>query len=100
MMRRNPGCDNAEYESKSADRCPSAGRKRAPCPCSGSSPLSAAQSPVSAAESPGLRGIRRSRGRVERSAIFDAELPGGLAIYGRRFGRYPLDPTVIFLLRR
>jgi len=30
----------------------------------------------------------------------DAELPGGLAIYGRRFGRYPLDPTVIFLLRR
>ena len=30
----------------------------------------------------------------------DAALPGGLAIYGRRFGRYPLDPTVIFLLRR
>jgi len=30
----------------------------------------------------------------------DPELPGGLAIYGRRFGRYPLDPTVIFLLRR
>jgi len=30
----------------------------------------------------------------------DPELPGGLAIYGRRFGRYPLDPTVVFLLRR
>ena len=30
----------------------------------------------------------------------DAELRGGLAIYGRRFWRYPLDPTVIFLLRR
>jgi len=30
----------------------------------------------------------------------DSELPGGLAIYGRRFGRYPLDPTVAFLLRR
>jgi len=30
----------------------------------------------------------------------DAELPGGLAIYGRRFGRYPVDPTVILLLRR
>ena len=30
----------------------------------------------------------------------DPALPGGLAIYGRRFGRYPLDPTVIFLLRR
>ena len=28
------------------------------------------------------------------------ELPGALAIYRRRFGRYPLDPTVIFLLRR
>jgi hypothetical protein len=26
-------------------------------------------------------------------------LPGGLAIYGRDFGRYPLDPTVLFLLR-
>ena len=24
----------------------------------------------------------------------DAALPGGLAIYGARFGRYPLDPTV------
>ena len=30
----------------------------------------------------------------------DPELAGGLAIYGRRFGRYPFDPTVIFLLRR
>ena len=30
----------------------------------------------------------------------DPELPGALAIYRRRFGRYPLDPTVIFLLRR
>jgi hypothetical protein len=27
----------------------------------------------------------------------DAALPGGLAIYGRRFGRYPLDPTVVFV---
>jgi predicted transcriptional regulator len=26
-------------------------------------------------------------------------LPGGLAIYGRRFGRYPLDPTLIFVTR-
>ena len=23
-------------------------------------------------------------------------LPGGLAIYGERFGRYPLDPTLLF----
>ncbi len=26
----------------------------------------------------------------------DAALPGGLAIYGRHFGRYPLDPTLVF----
>ena len=25
-------------------------------------------------------------------------LPGGLAIYGARFGRYPLDPTIVFHL--
>ena len=29
----------------------------------------------------------------------DDALPGGLAIYGREFGRYPLDPTVLFVLR-
>jgi len=29
----------------------------------------------------------------------DAALPGGLAIYGSRFGRYPLDPTVVFVSR-
>jgi len=28
----------------------------------------------------------------------DPSLPGGLAIYGDRFGRYPLDPTLVFLL--
>ena len=27
-------------------------------------------------------------------------LPGGLAIYGERFGRYPLDPTIVFVLAR
>jgi hypothetical protein len=26
----------------------------------------------------------------------DAALPGGLAIYGERFGRYPVDPTLVF----
>ena len=26
-------------------------------------------------------------------------LLGGLAIYGARFGRFPLDPTVLFMLR-
>jgi hypothetical protein len=29
----------------------------------------------------------------------DEALPGGLAIYGERFGRYPLDPTVVFVLK-
>ncbi|HEV8382694.1 MAG TPA: glycoside hydrolase family 2 TIM barrel-domain containing protein [Gemmatimonadales bacterium] len=29
----------------------------------------------------------------------DPTLPGGLAIYGAQFGRYPVDPTVIFVLR-
>jgi hypothetical protein len=27
----------------------------------------------------------------------DAALPGGLAIYGAHFGRYPVDPTVVFV---
>jgi len=30
----------------------------------------------------------------------DEALPGGLAIYGERFGRYPLDPTLVFVLRK
>src|ERR1043165_6261401 len=29
----------------------------------------------------------------------DPALPGGLAVYGARFGRYPVDPTVLFVLR-
>jgi hypothetical protein len=35
---------------------------------------------------------------VIRLEVSDA-LPGGLAIYGARFGRYPIDPTVLFVLR-
>jgi hypothetical protein len=35
---------------------------------------------------------------VIRLEVDDA-LPGGLAIYGSRFGRYPVDPTVAFILR-
>ena len=35
---------------------------------------------------------------VVRLEVDDA-LPGGLAIYGARFGRYPLDPTVLFVLK-
>jgi hypothetical protein len=29
----------------------------------------------------------------------DSSLPGGLAIYGRLFGRYPLDPTLTFVTK-
>lgn len=29
----------------------------------------------------------------------DASLPGGLALYGEQFGRYPLDPTIILHVR-
>jgi predicted transcriptional regulator len=35
---------------------------------------------------------------VVRLEVSDA-LPGGLAIYGAKFGRYPVDPTVQFILR-
>ena len=41
-----------------------------------------------------------AQGRLVIRLEVDPALPGGLAIYGRRFGRYPLDPTVVFLLRR
>jgi hypothetical protein len=36
---------------------------------------------------------------VIRLEVDDARA-GGLAIYGARFGRYPLDPTVAFILRK
>ena len=29
----------------------------------------------------------------------DPSLPGGLALYGERFGRYPLDPTLVLTLK-
>jgi hypothetical protein len=45
------------------------------------------------------------RDAAEKSEIIiqlevDPSLPGGLAIYGERFGRYPLDPTLVFKLKR
>jgi hypothetical protein len=30
----------------------------------------------------------------------DSSLPGGLAIYGEKFGRYPVDPSVIFVMKK
>jgi hypothetical protein len=29
----------------------------------------------------------------------DKTFPGGLAIYGEKFGRYPLDPTLVFVMK-
>jgi predicted transcriptional regulator len=40
----------------------------------------------------------RTGALVVRLEVSDA-LPGGLAIYGRHFGRYPVDPSVLFVLR-
>ena len=35
-------------------------------------------------------------GKVNIRFEVDEALPGGLAIYGKRFGRYALDPTLLF----
>jgi hypothetical protein len=40
----------------------------------------------------------RSGTLAVRLEVSDA-LPGGLAIYGAKFGRYPVDPTIAFVLR-
>ena len=39
-------------------------------------------------------------GRLRIRLDVDAALPGGLAVYGERFGRYPLDPTVALTMKR
>ena len=39
-----------------------------------------------------------STGEITLRLEVDDALPGGLAIYGERFGRYPLDPTIAFVL--
>ncbi len=36
---------------------------------------------------------------VIRLEVSDA-MPGGLAVYGARFGRYPVDPSVVLVLKR
>jgi hypothetical protein len=38
-----------------------------------------------------------ARGELVIRLEVDSALPGGLAIYGQRFGRYPLDPTLVFV---
>jgi hypothetical protein len=34
-------------------------------------------------------------GRLELRLVVPDSLPGGLAIYGARFGRYPFDPSIV-----
>jgi hypothetical protein len=45
-----------------------------------------------------LDAAARTGALTVRLEVSDA-LPGGLAIYGARFGRYPVDPSVVFVLR-
>ena len=45
-----------------------------------------------------LKQARKKGAIVIRLEVDDA-LPGGLAIYGEQFGRYPLDPTLAFVLK-
>ncbi len=45
-----------------------------------------------------VRTAAESREFVIRLEV-DAGLPGGLAIYGERFGRYPVDPSLVFELK-
>ncbi|HEY6208139.1 MAG TPA: glycoside hydrolase family 2 TIM barrel-domain containing protein, partial [Gemmatimonadales bacterium] len=40
-----------------------------------------------------------ARGELVVRLEVDPALPGGLAIYGKRFGRYPLDPTIVFVAK-
>ena len=46
----------------------------------------------------GLAAAAQAKELVLRLEV-DSALPGGLAIYGERFGRYPLDPTLVFSLK-
>jgi len=41
-----------------------------------------------------------SAGALQIRLEVDEALPGGLAVYGARFGRYPLDPTVVFVRKQ
>jgi len=43
--------------------------------------------------------IAESEGKLVIRLEVDDSLPGGLAIYGEKFGRYPLNPTLIFDLK-
>jgi len=48
---------------------------------------------------PGAVAQAASSGEAVIRLEVDAALPGGLAIYGERFGRYPVDPTLVLHLK-
>jgi hypothetical protein len=40
-----------------------------------------------------------TEGKIKIRLEVDDSLPGGLAIYGDKFGRYPLNPTIVFKMK-
>lgn len=45
--------------------------------------------------------IRKADGRTMKIRFeVDRSLPGGLAVYGEKFGRYPVDPAIVFLMKK
>jgi hypothetical protein len=55
---------------------------------------------VSAAVPAGALEAAFAAGRLVLRLEVDDALPGGLAVYGERTGRYPLDPTLVLRLKR
>lgn len=49
---------------------------------------------------PGVLQTAASAGKMVIRLEVDSSSSGGVAIYGERFGRYPLDPTVAFVLKQ
>lgn len=46
-----------------------------------------------------LQGLQAGERELVIRLEVDEALPGGLAVYGERFGRYPLDPSVVLVER-
>jgi Glycosyl hydrolases family 2, sugar binding domain/Glycosyl hydrolases family 2/Glycosyl hydrolases family 2, TIM barrel domain len=45
--------------------------------------------------------LQKMNGKTLRIRLeVDQSLPGGLAVYGEKFGRYPVDPSVIFVMKK
>jgi hypothetical protein len=45
--------------------------------------------------------IQKMTGKILKIRLeVDRSLPGGLAVYGERFGRYPVDPSLVFVMKK